>query len=167
VRALDPKFLWLMAATNPSDIMRLADLAAEGRLVSIDRGREDVLPGVDLRVGHDSHTWGSQFVTIRNDSRRESEDVWVMAGDLVYSYDNIAGPDSASPQYTPIGLAQCCQANLILATDAMVKLVVGETRRVNPVHEEALSQVYPHRVSRHGRRIIELALADGQASLVA
>jgi N-acyl homoserine lactone hydrolase len=59
------------------------------------------------------------------------------------------------------------QANLILATDAMVKLVVGETRRVNPVHEEALSQVYPHRVSRHGRRIIELALADGQASLVA
>jgi hypothetical protein len=30
-----------------------------------------------------------------------------MAGDLVYSYDNIAGPDSASPQYTPIGLAQC------------------------------------------------------------
>ena len=49
----------------------------------------------------------------------------------------------------------------------MVKLVGGETRRVNPVHEEALSQVYPHRVSRHGLRIIELVLADGQASLVA
>jgi N-acyl homoserine lactone hydrolase len=40
--------------------------AAEGRLVSIDGGREDVLPGVDLRAGHDTHTWGSQFVTIRN-----------------------------------------------------------------------------------------------------
>jgi hypothetical protein len=88
VRALDPKFRWLMAATDPSDIMRLADLAAEGRLVSIDGGQEDVLPGVDLRAGYDTHTWGSQFVTIRND-RRESEDVWVMAGDLVYSYDNM------------------------------------------------------------------------------
>ena len=59
------------------------------------------------------------------------------------------------------------RANLILATDAMVKLVGGETRRVIPVHEEALAQVYPHRVTQHGLRIIELALADGQASLVA
>ena len=49
----------------------------------------------------------------------------------------------------------------------MVKLVGGETRRVIPVHEEALAQVYPHRVTRHGLRIIELALAEGQASLVA
>ena len=61
----------------------------------------------------------------------------------------------------------CSRANLILATDAMVKLVGGETRRVIPVHEEALAQVYPHRVTQHGLRIIELALADGQASLVA
>jgi hypothetical protein len=36
-----------MAATDPSDVMRLADLAAEGRLVSIDGGREDALPDVD------------------------------------------------------------------------------------------------------------------------
>ena len=70
MRALDPKFRWLMAATDPSDIMRLAGLAAEGRLVSIDGGREDVLPGVDLRAGHDTHTWGSQFVTIRNAAAR-------------------------------------------------------------------------------------------------
>ena len=150
--------------TDPSDIMRLAELAAEGRLVSIHGDLEDVLPGVDLRAAHDTHTWGSQFVTIRNDGRRESEDVWVMAGDLV---DNITGPDPAAPQYTPIGLAQCSQANLILATDAMVKLVGGETRRVIPVHEDALAKVYPHRVTRHGLRIIELALAEGQASLVA
>ena len=149
---------------KPSDIMRLAELAAEGRLVSIHGNLEDVLPGVDLRAAHDTHTWGSQFVTIRNDGRRESEDVWVMAGDLV---DNITGPDPAAPQYTPIGLAQCSQANLILATDAMVKLVGGETRRVIPVHEDALAKVYPHRVTRHGLRIIELALAEGQASLVA
>lgn len=88
-------------------------------------------------------------------------------GRLVYSFDNIVGLDPASPQYVPIGLAHRSQANLILATDAMVKLVGGETRRVIPVHEDALAQVYPHRVTRHGLKIIELALADGQASLVA
>jgi N-acyl homoserine lactone hydrolase len=126
-----------------------------------------VLPGVDLRAAHDTHTWGSQFVTIRNDGRPESEDVWVMAGGLVYSFDNIVGPDPTSPQYTPIGLAQCSQVNLILATDAIMKLVGGETRRVIPVHEDALAQVYPHRVTRHGLKIIELVLAEGQASLVA
>jgi N-acyl homoserine lactone hydrolase len=49
----------------------------------------------------------------------------------------------------------------------MVKLFGGETRRVIPVHEEALAQVYPRRVTQNGVRIIELALADGQGSLVA
>jgi hypothetical protein len=44
-----------------------------------------------------------------------------------------------------------------------LKLFGGETRRVIPVREEALAQVYTHRVTRHGLRIIELALADGQA----
>ena len=48
-----------------------------------------------------------------------------------------------------------------------MKLVGGETRRVIPAHEDALAQVYPHRVFRHDPRIIELALAEGQASLVA
>ncbi len=166
-RALEAKFRWLMAAADPADIMRLAERAAEGRLVSVNGDPEDVFPGVDLRAVHDTHTWGSQFVTIRNDGRPESEDVWVMAGDLVYSFDNIVGSDPASPQYTPIGLAQCSQVNLILATDAIMKLVGGETRRVIPVHEDALAQVYPHRVTRHGLKIIELVLADGQASLVA
>jgi hypothetical protein len=65
------------------------------------------------------------------------------------------------PQYTPIGLAHCSQVNLILATDAIMKLVGGETRRVVHVHEDALAQVYPHRVTRHGLKIIELVLAEG------
>jgi hypothetical protein len=48
-----------------------------------------------------------------------------------------------------------------------MKLVGGETRRVISVHEDALAQVYPHRVTRQGLKIIELVLAEGQASLVA
>ena len=48
-----------------------------------------------------------------------------------------------------------------------MKLVGGETWRVIPVHEDALAQVYPYRVTRHGLKIIELVLAEGQASLVA
>jgi N-acyl homoserine lactone hydrolase len=146
-----------MAATDPSDIMRLAELAAEAGSSPSTATLRMCFDVVDLRAAHDTHTRGLQSVTIRNDGRRESEDVWVMAGDLVYSFDNIVGPDPASPQYTPIGLAQCSQANLILATDAMVKLVGGETRRVIPDHEDALAQIYPHRVTRHGLRIIELA----------
>ena len=165
-RALDPKFRWLMAATDPGDIMRIADLASQGRLVAIDGDREDVLPGIDLRAAHDTHTWGSQFVTIRNDGKAQSQDVWAMAGDLVYSYDNIVGHDPASPQYLPIGLAQCSQANLILATDAMVQLVGGETRRIIPVHEDALANNFPHRVTSKGLKIIEVALGDGERSLV-
>jgi len=165
--SLDRKFRWLLKATDPSDIMRIAELARQGRLVSVDGDREDVLPGIDLRAAHDTHTWGSQFVTIRNDGKRDSQDAWVMAGDLVYSYDNMRGDDPDSPYYVPIGLAQNDQCNLLLATDAMMQAAGGEMRRVIPVHEDALALGFPYRMTDKGLRIVELALAPGERSLVA
>lgn len=166
-QALDKKFRWLLKAIDPSDIMRIADLARQGRLVSVDGDREDVIPHVDLRAAPDTHTWGSQFVTIRNDGAPNSQDAWVMAGDLVYSYDNIRGDDPDAPYYVPIGLAQNSQCNLLFATDAMMQTVGGEMSRIIPVHEDALASGFPHRVTSAGLKIIELALADGETSLVA
>jgi hypothetical protein len=48
----------------------------------------------------------------------------------------------------------------------MVKLVGGETRRVIPIHEERLKDRFPSRISRHGLRISEICLADGEASRI-
>jgi N-acyl homoserine lactone hydrolase len=164
--ALDRKFRWLQAATDPGDIARIVDLAQQGRLVSIAGDRDDVLPGIDIRLAADSHTWGSQYLTIRNDGKRDSNDVWVMAGDLAYSYDNFRGSDEADPHYVPIGLAMVSQENLLFATDAMINAAGGDDKRVVPPHEERVGSVFPSRITKNGLRISEIALADGETILV-
>jgi hypothetical protein len=49
----------------------------------------------------------------------------------------------------------------------MLNAVAYERRRVVPVHEEALDQVFPTRRIAPGLAISELCLADGDASRVA
>ena len=164
--SLQHRFRWLMLGIDPADIMRAVDLARQGRLVSVDGDREDVLPGIDLHAALDTHTWGSMYVTLRNDGTRNSKDTWVFAGDLAYTQENLRGFDPARPQYIPIGLATGSQYNLIMTTEAMVKAVDGDIRRVIPPHEERLKELYPTRITPAGVRITELALADGESSRV-
>jgi glyoxylase-like metal-dependent hydrolase (beta-lactamase superfamily II) len=164
--SLDRRFRWLMLATDPGDVMRAVDLARQGRLVCIDGDRDDVLPGIDAYAAFDTHTWGSMFVHVRNDGKRDSADSWVLAGDLVYSFENFHGGDPKDPRYIPVGLAVGSQTNLLQTTDAMVKLAGGETRRVIPIHEEGLRDAFPSRITAEGLRITEIALADGEPSRV-
>lgn len=164
--SLDWRFRWLMLATDPGDVMRVVDLARQKRLVCIDGGRTDVLPGIDLCAAFDTHTWGSMFVHVRNDGQAISSDSWVLAGDLVYSFENLRGPNPADPQILPVGLATGSQTNLMLTTDAMIKLAGGDLRRVIPIHEEGLRDTFPSRITPDGLRITEIALADGDVSVV-
>ena len=75
---------------------RLVQLAREGRLRMVDGDRTDLLPGIDLRVAYDTHSPAFMWVVVRNDEKSESADTWVLAGDLVYVYENISG-DERSP----------------------------------------------------------------------
>ena len=164
--ALDRKFRWMMLPTDPADVMRAVDLARQGRLVCFEGDREAVLPGIDVHAAFDTHTWASMYVVVRNDGRADSADAWVLAGDLVYSYDNLRGPDASDPYYVPVGLAVGSQANLLFTTDDMVKIGHGDIRRVIPIHEEALRDQFPSRITDKGLRITEVALADGEPSRV-
>lgn len=164
--SLDRRFRWLMLATDPGDIMRAVDLARQGRLVSVNGDREDILPGIDLHIAPDTHTWGSMFVTLRNDGRRDSRDAWVLAGDLVYCLENLGAAENGAPEYLPVGLAVGSQTNLLLTTDAMVKMANGETGRVIAIHEERLKDLFPSRTTSKGLRITEITLGDGEQSRV-
>ena len=117
----------------------------------------------------DTHTYGSMWVAVRNDGREGSEDCWVLAGDLVYKFENLgdSGTGGAPDRmYIPIGLAVGSQTNLLFTTEEMVKLVGNETRRVIPIHEERLKDRFPSRISKEGLRISEICLADGARSRV-
>lgn len=164
--SLDRKFRWLTAAIDPADVMRAIKLARDGRLVCIDGALEDVLPGIDLFPAHDTHTPGSQYVRVRNDGEENSSDAWVLAGDLIYCFENLTGTDKNDPNYVPIGLAAGSQTNLLLTSHEMLTRAGGEAERVIPVHEARLKDVFPSRQSKAGLQIVEIALGDGQTSRV-
>lgn len=164
--SLPREFKWLMLATDPGDIMRAVDLARQGRLVLVNGDRADVLPGIDLHAALDTHTWGCMYVMVRNDGKAESENAWILAGDLVYSFENLRGRGANAGSYIPVGLAVGSQTNLLLTTGKMLELVHNDSTRVIPIHEEGLKDAFPSRISKDGLRITELCLADGETSLV-
>ncbi|HWH84751.1 MAG TPA: N-acyl homoserine lactonase family protein [Burkholderiaceae bacterium] len=167
--SLPDRMKWMMVAVDPSDILKAVDLARQGRLVCVDGDMENVLPGVDLHAAFDSHTYGSMWISLRNDLAAQSSDCWALAGDLIYVYENLEGDGSAvglDKIYNPVGLAVGSTTNLILTTEEIMKSVGYETKRVIPVHEERLKDVFPSRITKEGLRISEICLASGQPSLV-
>lgn len=149
------RYRFLMGGVNPEDVLRLVKLAVEGRIELVDGTKHDVLPGIDLVLAGGTHTPGSQYVVVRNDLA--GQDTWVLSGDLVYTYENLTGDDPADPCFVPPGLATGSQALLIAAADEMLSLVGGDLRRVVPVHEEKLAQVFPSEVSSLGLHVIRIA----------
>lgn len=167
--SLPDRMRWVTVAVDPGDIVRGVELARDHRLVTVDGAMEDVLPGIDLHAAFDTHTYGSMWVTVRNDLKSASNDSWVLAGDLVYVFENIEGPGDAvglENIYVPVGLAVGSQTNLVLATEEMMAQVGHEARRVIPVHEERLKDRFPSRITDDGLRITEVCLADGEPSRV-
>lgn len=168
--SLPDRMRWVLGGIDPGDILRGVELARQQRLVCIDGTREDVLPGVDLHAAPDTHTYGSMWVAVRSDGKSQSQDTWVLAGDLVYQFENLGDSGAGGPpdrMYTPIGLAVGSQTNLIATTEEMVKLVGNETRRVIPIHEDRLKDRFPSRITRNGLRVTEVCVAKGIRSMVA
>jgi len=48
----------------------------------------------------------------------------------------------------------------------MINLAQGQVKRVIPIHDEALKDMFPSRITSKGLRITELALAKGESSRV-
>ena len=163
---LGPEFRFLVGAADPADIVKATRLAREGRMILIDGDRSDVLPGIDVHLAADTHTYGSMYVVVRNDGAAQSEDSWILAGDLLYTYDNLTGLDPNDRQFVPIGLAVGSQSNLIFTSAEMLAAVGGETRRVIPVHEDRLKTMFPARKTAAGLHVVEITLAAGETSRV-
>jgi glyoxylase-like metal-dependent hydrolase (beta-lactamase superfamily II) len=164
--SLGRKFSWMTGAIDPADIMRMVAAARDGRLVVVDGDRENVLPGIDVHAALDSHTWGCMFVRVRNDGQAESADNWVFAGDLVYCMENLRGRNENDGNYIPVGLAVGSQFNLLMTTDRMLGMVGNDVKRVIPVHEERLKDMFPSRINKDGLQVIEICLANGEKSRV-
>ncbi len=162
-----PRLSFISHGTDPGDVLKCVELGGEGRLRLLDGDCDDLLPGIDVRSAFDTHSFGSMFVIVRNDGLRNSEDRWVLAGDLVYVYENMGGNGSAegvAGPYVPVGFAIGSQANLILTTEKIVAAAGGNLRRVVPMHEDRLHEHFPTRAWDDGLRVSEICLADDEPS---
>lgn len=167
--SLPERMHWMMGAVDPADILRAVKLTQEGRLVCIDGDMENVLPGIDLHAAYDTHTFGSMYVTVRNDGKPTSSDAWVLAGDLIYVYENLKGigADADAKQiYTPVGLAVGSQTNLVLTTEDIMKSVNYDYRRVIPVHEERLKDEFSSAICKRGLRLTEIVIGKGETTKI-
>jgi glyoxylase-like metal-dependent hydrolase (beta-lactamase superfamily II) len=164
--SLDRRFRWLLGAMDTSDVLRAVELARNGRLVCVKGNTENVLPGVDLVAAYDTHTSGSQYVVVRNDGKEPSKDVWVLAGDIVYQFENLDGGEPNDPYYHPVGLANGSQTRMVMALHEMVQRTAGDRTRIIPGHEQRLTERFPSRLSEKRLFIVELAVGEGQTSVV-
>src|SRR5258708_2192562 len=167
--SLPERMQWMMVGIDPGDVLRGVELAKNKRLLTVSGDLVDVLPGIDLHPAYDSHTFGSMWVEVRNDGKSTSQDTWVLAGDLIYVYENLSGSGDVvgvEKTYNPVGRAVGSQMNLILGSVAMMSDTKYEERKVIPVHEERLKEVFPSRITKDGLRISEICLADDEPSLV-
>lgn len=165
--SLDSRFRWLMGAIDTSDILRAVDLASKKRLVCLDGAISDVVPGIDLIPAYDTHTAGSQYVVVRQDGKQPSADAWVLAGDLIYQFDNLDGGDAEDPYYHPVGFASGSQSNMIFAIHEMVEAAGGDLTRVIPGHEQRLTERFAGREGAGGINIVELCVANRHQSIIA
>jgi glyoxylase-like metal-dependent hydrolase (beta-lactamase superfamily II) len=166
---LPDKMRWLMGGVDPGDMILCVELSRDQRLVLVDGDAEDVLPGIDITAALDSHTFASMWVTVRNNGAKNTDDAWVMAGDLIYQFENVEGKDSVQKidsLYIPIGFATGSQLNSLLATDKMMKQVGQQATHIIAGHEERVGQRFPSRTTKLGLRISEIALADGAKSVI-
>jgi N-acyl homoserine lactone hydrolase len=161
--SLPDRMRWILSGIDTGDILRGVQLARDKRLIAVDGPMENVFPGIDLHVAYDSHTFACMWVTVRNDGKADSADTWVLAGDLVYQFENLNGANEQlkiNDMYLPVGLATGSQINLIKATEAMMNQVAYESRRVIPVHEARLENSFPSRQSKENLRVSEICLGD-------
>lgn len=165
---------WMMVGTDPADILRVVDLARQGRLVSLAGSTENILPGIDVHTAYDTHTYGSMWVNVRNDLRADSDNNWVLAGDLVYVYENLVkdpvvanGEVEGALNLTPVGLAMGSMTNLVTASDAMLKAVNYQVKRIVPVHEQKLTEVFRSRVTATGLCVVNICTSDAEAAIAA
>jgi glyoxylase-like metal-dependent hydrolase (beta-lactamase superfamily II) len=156
-RGLPDRLQWLTTATDPDLMLQLVQRMNRGKLTLVE-GEAEVLPGVRVWPAFDTHTAGSQYVTVDNDH----DGLWLMAGDNMYIYENVTGRGDG--RYIPIGFGMGSIEKGLLTTEEMYQRVGGEVRRLVPFHEERMWESFPSQRFGDDLHVAELSIRTGDIS---
>lgn len=130
VMTLPKQFGFLTLALDPDDIHELLYAATAHRVTLLEGNQNDVLPGVHVVLGADSHTFGSQYVRVNTRERGEV----IIAGDCAYSYANFTGLNG-NGTYIPLGFGVGSHYKSLEVIDRMMHDVDGDLDRIIVLHD--------------------------------
>ncbi|MDR3494738.1 MAG: N-acyl homoserine lactonase family protein [Ancalomicrobiaceae bacterium] len=126
--AMPARFGALTEIINPDDMRRVFDASVEHRLNLVDGDVDDLLPGLDVRLGK-GHTPGQQFIVVSTPSGRI-----VVSGDCVYAKRNLRGPNNDGT-YVPLSNAVGSAWDQLVTMDRIDRELDGDLSRLIILHD--------------------------------
>lgn len=147
--ALPKRFSHLTAIVDPDNIRSALDASIAHRVTLIDGDRNNVLPGVHVRLGS-GHTIGQQFVIFETKAGRR-----VISGDCVYSRRQFTGHNNDGV-YVPLNNAVGSVWEQLKTIDKMNDELGGDLSRLVVLHD--IDRWKGHKVVKEvdGFRIVEI-----------
>jgi glyoxylase-like metal-dependent hydrolase (beta-lactamase superfamily II) len=148
--ALPKRFGHLTAIIDPANLRTALDASIQHRVTLIDGDKDNILPGVHVRLGS-GHTIGQQFVAIETASGRR-----VISGDCVYSRRQFTGLNNDGV-YVPLNNAVGSVWEQLKTIDKMNEELDGELDRLVILHDIERWKGHPVVKEIEGLRIVKLA----------
>jgi len=126
--ALPKRFGHLTAIIDPDNLRAALDASIQHRLTLVDGDKDNILPGVHVRLGS-GHTIGQQFVVIETATGRR-----VISGDCVYSRRQFTGLNNDGV-YAPLNNAVGSVWEQLKTIDKINDELGGELDRLVILHD--------------------------------
>ncbi|MCA0030156.1 N-acyl homoserine lactonase family protein [Mesorhizobium sp. B263B2A] len=148
--ALPPQYGFLTTIIDPDDLRAAFDASVEHRLTLVDGDRDDLLPGIHVRLGQ-GHTMGQQFVIVETSRGRI-----VLSGDCVYSSRQLTG-HKHDGVYQPLNNAVGSVWEQLKTIDRINTEIGGNLERLIILHDSERWKGLPVVKEVEGFRIVKAA----------
>ena len=148
--ALPKRFGHLTAIIDPDNLRAALDASIENRVTLIDGDRDNVLPGVHVRLGS-GHTIGQQFVLIDTAAGRR-----LISGDCVYSRRQFTG-HANNGVYVPLNNAVGSVWEQLKTIDKMNDALGGDLGKLVVLHDIERWKGLPIVKEVEGFRVVKIA----------
>ena len=148
--ALPKRFAHLTAIVDPDNLRAALDASIQHRVTLVEGDKDNILPGVHVRLGS-GHTIGQQFVVIETEQARR-----VISGDCVYSRRQFTGHGDDGV-YVPLNNAVGSVWEQLKTIDKMNDELGGDLDRLVVLHDIERWKGYPIVKEVDGMRIVKIA----------
>ena len=159
----DKMFEPLRAAVDERDILEAEARIKSGKMVLIDGEKDNLFPGIHLRVDASGHSFCSQMVLVESDTN-DGVDGRIITGDAIYSTDNLTGVPGAEHYIPNTKWAIGGPYSVMKTYKRIVEYVKGDMDKVLIPHDAQSWTRFPTVRSAENQHVAEVRLAADDRS---